>query len=322
MIAEDKYIKLKVNGLLDLEKLSIEYQIPKNELIAFHNNYCEISELLPLNLPKYVPFIYIPKNNFESRNVKLIQSNTLKYPINKSQKEYGVVLTYLHSDTKIHYEVITNREDSAVEIHKKKSFVNNKEVEKIIEKLYEKVAGAIYPLKVSVNSNGGFSKIENEKEIAERWKRDISPELKEYYVGKTAEEILAKLDRTFENLNSKKDFLSRSIFHQLYFLPVFQTYSGYTKSGVLNLYFAKIQKYISYDIRYFLSKEYTRGTKIALQITGKEQNDPSHNNGEPGNVDLLYKFHKDTNELFSIAGTVSTFNKGKELKIEFEMFEI
>lgn len=65
MISEDKYIKVNVNGLLLLEMLSLEYQMPKNELIAFHNNYCDVSELMPLNLPKYVPFIYVPRNNFE-----------------------------------------------------------------------------------------------------------------------------------------------------------------------------------------------------------------------------------------------------------------
>lgn len=321
MISEDKYIKLNVQGLLDLETLSQEYQIPKNELIRFHNSYCEIGELLPLNLPKYVPFIYIPKNNFESRNGKLIPNSSLKYPSHRNEKNYGVIIKYLHSALQIHFEVNIKREASRMVINKKRNFVNNEEVENLIEKLFEKAEQTIYPLSVSVNGNGSFSKIENEEEITERWKNDSLPKLKEYYVGETAEEILKKMDRVFHNLNSKKDFLLHSFFYQFLFLPVYQTYSGYTKEGKIDLYFAPFKKRVSYNISYYLNREFTRGTKIALQITGNEQ-DGLTNDEKRGTVDLLYKFRNDTHELFSVTGSASTFDKGKESVIEFQMFEI
>lgn len=322
MTSEVEYIKLKVDGLLDLEMLANEYQIPKQKLIDFHNQHCEISEILPLYIPKYVPFIYIPKHNFESRNIRLIHSNTLNYPSDKSEKNYGVVIKYLHSDLQIHFEVNIKREKDLIEINKKKTFINNMEVENLIEKLYETSQQAIYPLQVLARSNGSFAEIKNEKEISDRWNNTYLPKLKEYYVSTTAEEILSRMNKIFKNINHNKDFFFHSVFYKIFFFPVYQSYYGYTKSGHFDFYFANIQRNISYDIDYFLNREYTRGTKIALQIKGYESSDIFGDKLSKGKIDLLYKFQKETHELFSVTGSASTFEEDEELKIEFQIFEI
>lgn len=322
MTSEVEYIKLKVDGLLDLDMLANEYHIPKHTLIDFHNKHCEISEILPLFLPKYVPFVYLPKSNFESRNTLLIPNSTLTYPVGKSEKNYGVVIKYLHSDVQMHFEVHIKKENNIVEINKKKTFVNNKEIENLIEKLYETSQQAIYPLRVAMRSNGSFSEIVNQEEISERWRNSYLPKLKEYYVSPTAEEILSRMNEIFKNINQNKDFFYQSVFYKLFFHPVYQSYSGFTKSGHLQFYFANIQRYISYEIDYYLNREYTRGTKIALQIKGNETGNIPTDDQNKGKIDFLYKFRKDTNELFSITGSASTFDNGKELKIEFQLFEI
>ncbi|WP_333852029.1 hypothetical protein [Epilithonimonas sp.] len=322
MVLEDSYIKLKINGLLNLEALSKEYQIPKEEIIKFHNQHCKIGEILPLYLPKYVPFLYLPKKNYENRNSEFVKSNALQYPIVVSQKKYGVIIKYLHSNTQIHFEVDIKRNGHLVEINKGKNYINNAEVENIIEKLFEKAEQAIYPLKISVDKKGSFSKIENEKEIKERWEEEYFPKLKEYYVGETAEEILKKMDLTFRNLKSKQIYFSQSVFYKVFFLPVYQSYSDYSKSGSVDFYFANIQSNKCFDLKYTLDKKYTRGNKIALRISGNEADDEWVKKAEKGNVNWLYKFQKDTHDLFSITGSVSTFDIGKELKIEVQIFEI
>ena len=322
MISKDNFIKINVDGLLDLEMLSQEYHIPKNELIQFHNSNCEISELLPLHMPKYVPFIYIPKINFESKTSRSLPNSTLKYPLDISEKKYGVVIKYLHSDLQIHFEVEVKREGAFVEINKKKNFVNNQEIGNIIEKIFEAAEKTLYPLKVSLNANGTLSKIENEKSINERWQSEVLPKLKEYHVGETSEEILSRLDLVFKNLNSKKDFFLQSVFYKLFFFPIYQTYSGYTKEGQADFYFANIRENISYELQYELKKEFTRGNKIALQVSGKEQTNPFERKNELGSIDMLYKLDKDSHEIFSVTGFASTFVKEKELKIEFQLFDI
>lgn len=322
MVSEDSFIKLKINGLLDLEALSKEYQISKEEIIKFHNQYCEIGEILPLHLPKYVPFLYLPKRNYENRNSEFVKTSDLQYPVGISQKKYGVVIKYLHSNTQIHFEVDVKRDGHLVEINKGKNYINNAEVDNIIEKLFEKAEQAIYPLKVTVDKKGGFSKIENENEIKDRWEKEYFPKLKEYYVGEIAEDILKKMDITFRNMKSKQSYLSQSSFYKLFFLPVYQLYSGYNKEDSFSFYFAKIQSDINFNVKYTLDKEYTRGNKIALRISGNERDNFLLEKSEKGSVNWLYKFQKDTHELFSVTGSVSTFNRGKELKIEVQIFEI
>jgi len=322
MVSEDSYIKLKINGLLDLEALSKEYQLAKEEIIKFHNQYCEIGEILPLHLPKYVPFLYLPKKNFENRNSEFVKTNDLQYPIGISEKKYGVVIKYLHKNSQIHFEVDVKRNGYWVEINKGKNYINNTEVENIIEKLFEKSEQAIYPLKITVDKKGSFSKIENEEEIQERWEQEYLPNLKEYYVGEVAEEIINNMDQTFRNLKSKQIYFSQSVFYKLFFLPVYQMYSGYSKEDVFSFHFANIQNDIAYDVKYTLDKEYTRGNKIALRISGQEKDNFLIEKSEKGSVDWLYRFQKDSHELFSVTGLVSTFDTGKELKIEVQIFEI
>ncbi|UQB69207.1 hypothetical protein [Epilithonimonas zeae] len=322
MVSEDSYIKLKINGLLDLGALSKEYQISKKEIINFHNQYCGIGEILPLHLPKYVPFLYFPRKNFEDRNLEFVKTNDLQYPVDISQKKYGVAIKYLHNNTKIHFEVDVKKDGLLVEMNKGKNYINNAEVDNIIEKLFEKAEQAIYPLKITVDKTGSFSKIENEAEIQERWEKDYFPKLKEYYVGETAEEILKKMDLTFRNLKSKQTYFSQSIFFKLFFLPVYQSYFNYSKDGSFYFYFANIQSNIAFNVKYTLDKKYTRGNKIALRIVGNEGDHEWVKKEQKGSVNWLYKFHKDTHDLFSITGSVSTFDKGKELKTEVQIFEI
>lgn len=321
MISNDHFIKVNVEGLLDLEVISREYQIPKHELIQFHNSNCEISELLPLHIPKYVPFIYVPKVNFETKSSRALPNSTLKYPLDRTEKKYGVVIKYLHSDLQIHFEVQISREGALVEINKKKSYVNNKEIVNIIEKIFEAAEGTLYPLKISLNTNGTLSKIENERSVNEKWQNEVLPKLKEYYVGETSEAILSRLDLVFKNLNSKKDFFLQSVFYKLVFFPIYQTYAGYKKEGEMDFYFANIHENISYKIQYELKKEVTRGDKIALQVFGEEQTDPFKKN-KLGTIDMLYKLDKNSHEIFSVTGFASTFVKEKELKVEFQVFYI
>lgn len=322
MISENNFIKLDVEGLLDLDKLSRQYHIPKDELIQFHNCNCAISDILPLHMPKYVPHIYIPKINYDSKNSRSLPNSSLKYPLAKSKKNYGVIIKYLHSDLQVHFEVSVDRDGSSVIINKKKTYVNNAEVGNLIEKLYQEAEKAIYPLNVTVDGNGSFAKIENDMEILHRWESHIFPKLKEYYVGQTAEDILKKMNSVFQNLNSKKAFFLQSVFYRLFFLPIYQTYSNYQKDGFAEFYFAYANRSVSYDVKYELVREYSRGNKMVLQMTGKEQNDLFFDKTEKGTLEVTLKFQKDTHDLFSITGFASTYERGKELKIEFQLFDI
>lgn len=319
---EPKYIKLKIEGILNLQKTAEDHNLTSAELIAFHNQFCNLQELLPLSLPKHVDYIYLPPKNFREREIKLLKSTNILRPATKSEKTYGVVLTFLPKELSIHFKIKVIRIGEIIEIIKEKTYLNNLEIDQTIEQLFEKAEQVLYPLQISTHNNGGLNKILNSKEINDRWKKEIEPSLRKYYQSETGEEIINKLDQAFSDVNKKREFLERNLFYKLFFLPIYQTYQKFAKDDYLSIYFAAISQEKGYKIEYELQKEFTRGDKIALKITGKEEDNIFNKNNEKGEIDLLYKLHKKTNEIFSITGDVSAFENGLEYKLNFELYEL
>lgn len=316
------YIKLKIEGIFKIKEVAEEFNMTSEDLVTFHNKFCDISELLPLNMAKHVEHVYLPTQNFKERDIKLLKSTNLLRPSAKSEKTYGVVLNFLPKKLSIHYKIKVNRNGEFLEIIKEKTYVNNLEIDQTIEQLFEKAEQVLYPLQVSINSNGSINKILNSKEINDRWKKEAEPQLRKYYHSDTGEEIINKLDQAFSDVNKKRDLLNRNLFYKLFFQPIYQSYQNFVKDDYLSIYFAGISQEISYKIEYDLQKEFTRGDKIALNVTGKEEENIFNKNREKGEIDLLYKFHKETHEIFSITGSISAFDDGIEYKIGFELYEL
>lgn len=317
-----KYIKLKTEGNFDLQAVADEFNLSAAELIAFHNQHCTLHELLPLSLPKYVEYIYLPLINFQERDEKLLKSTKLSLPQIASEKNYGVIINFLPKKLSIHYKIKVNRTAEFIAIIKEKTFVNNQEIDQTIEQLFEKAEQVLYPLQILTNDNGSLSKILNRKEINERWKKEAEPQLRKYYQSETGEEIINKLDQAFSDVNKKRDLLNRSLFYKLFFLPIYQGYQNFVKDDYLSIYFAGISQEISYRIEYDLEKEFTRGDKIALNLSGREEENIFNKNRERGEIDLLYKLRKETHEIFSITGSVSAFENDVEYKTNFELYEL
>lgn len=317
----EEYKKVKVEGILNLKEFSGEYEMTPEELIGFHNKHCSFRELLTLSLPKYVEYIYIPSDKFEIRDKKLLKSATLDLPAVSSEKIYGVVIKFLPKDLQIHYRIKIKRTPFYLELIKEKTFINNQEVDKIIEQLFEKAEQVLYPLHISVKKNGGLDNIINHEQIANRWKTDCLPQLKDYYQSETTDQILKQLDQAYANLNLKKGMFERNIFYKLFFLPVYKGYANFFRKDFLQIYFSSLSRNAGYTIEYSLYKEYTKGNKIALKITGTEEEDGFNKNSSKGKIDLLYKFERETREIFSINGSLTTFEKGEEYIIEFQAYE-
>jgi len=316
-----EYKKVKIEGILNLKEFSGEYEMTPRELIGFHNKHCNFQELLTLSLPKYVEHVYIPSDKFEIRDRKLLKSATLDLPAVFSEKIYGVIIKFLPKDLQIHYRIKIKRTPFHLELTKEKTYVNNQGIDKVIEQLFEKAEQVLYPLQISVKKNGGLDHIINHEQIANRWKTDCLPKLKDYYQSETTDQILTEMDKAYANLNLKKGMFERNIFYKLFFLPVYKGCSNFFGKDFLQIYFSSLSRNAGYTIEYSLHKEYTRGNKIALKITGTEDEDGFNKNSSKGKIDLLYKFERETREIFSITGYLSTFEKGEEYIIEFQAYE-
>lgn len=319
--ATKEYIKLKTEGILNLEALCDEYDMTAEELVGFHNRHCSISELLNISLPKYVEYIYIPSDKFRIRDSRLLKNTVLEIPTGRGKKVYGVIIKFLPKNLQIHYKINVRRTPSYIELNKEKTYVNNQGIDKIIEQLFEKAEQVLYPLQIATNSNGSIQKLLNKEDIAQRWKTECLPELKEYYQSETTDRILGQLDQAYTDIDLKKDLFSRNIFYKLFFLPVYKGYPHFFRKDFLQIYFSGLSRNAGYTIEYSLNKEYTRGNKIALKITGTEEEDGFNKNTSKGKIDLLYKFERETREIFSVNGTLSTFEKGEEYIIEFQAYE-
>jgi len=316
-----EYKKVKIEGILNLKEFSGEYEMTPGEMIGFHNKHCSFQELLTLSLPKYVEYIYIPSDKFEIRDKKLLKSATLDLPAVSSEKIYGVVIKFLPKDLQIHYRIKIKRTPFYLELTKGKTYINNQEVDKIIEQLFEKAEQVLYPSQISVKKNGGLDKIINHEQIANRWKTDCLPKLKDYYQSETTDQILKQLDQAYANLNLKKGMFARNIFYKLFFLPIYKGYPEFLRKSFLQIYFSGLSQEIGYDTEFVLNREYTRGNKIALKITGTEEENLFNKNRSKGEANLLYKLNKETGEIFSITGYFSTFEKNTEYKIDFQLYE-
>ncbi|WP_312079518.1 hypothetical protein [Chryseobacterium sp.] len=129
------------------------------------------------------------------------------------------------------------------------------------------------------------------------------------------------MDNAYANLNLKKEMFRKNMFYKLFFLPVYGSYPQFLKKNYLQVYFSGLSQEIGYETESVLNREYTRGNKIALKITGTEEENLFNKNRTKGEANLLYKLNKETGEVFSITGYLSTFEKNTEYKIDFQLYE-
>jgi len=320
--AGNKYEKIRVEEILDLEKVAQRYGMTTEELLRFHNQHCNLHELLTLTLPKYTEFLYIPYDVFENHESKLLKNSTLALPNTDSSKVYGALVNFSPKNIRIHYKIKVERSSDNLEITKEKTYVNNQEIDSVIEQLFEKAEQSLYPLKIVTKPNGSILSIENAEEIKNRWKLKCFPELKEYYVSELADKILSQLDEAFMSLKKESNlFFKNSIWYTLFFLPVYKGYTDFFYQDSVDIYIAALMQNITYQIVYTLEKEYA-DNKIIITITGQEEDTIYNQHQRKGQINLVYKLHKSTREIYSVAGVVSTFEKDKEHKIEFQLYEL
>ncbi len=89
-INEQKYIKIKTEGIINLSEIAEEFSLSLSELVTFHNQHCSLHELLQVSLPKYVECSYLPVENVLERDQKLLKSTILDLPWGNAEKTYGV----------------------------------------------------------------------------------------------------------------------------------------------------------------------------------------------------------------------------------------
>ncbi|MDN3693005.1 hypothetical protein QWZ06_12290 [Chryseobacterium tructae] len=231
-------IRIEIKDITDLDSLSREYDISKEELIAFHNQHCALHEIIPGNLPKYLKYIYIPAEKKSKWKEKSLLISQITLPDTLEESTYGILITTLLPETKIQYLVdIQRKRELIVSVVRRKMYINDQEIELMVEKLMETASEALYPLQISLKKDGRTEEILNGNEIRKRWKEEYYPKIQEYYVGEAADEIIEKLNRFYEKMSGSTEALHYNLFYATYFIPLYTSYPDYQKEEILSFYF-------------------------------------------------------------------------------------
>lgn len=316
-----KSIRIEIGNLMDLETLSQEFDIPKQELIAFHNQHCALHETLPDQLPKYIKYLYIPADKKSLWKDSHLLHSRIDLPDTPADLTYGILIRESLSEIQMHYLIDIRKEiENRISITKRKMYVNDQELEKMMEKLAETASEALYPLDFSLKKNGSPDKILNGKDIQERWKNECLPRIKQYYVGTVADEFIGKINRFYETLDDDPAELYANIFYPVFFLSLYTFYPDYQKTEPLNFYFSSIDESVSYDAQFSLQDTFTEDDKIVIRIQGKEKNEGEVGRRQ-GSLNLEYRLDKDTKYISSVEGALSTFYQNEEIRIYIEIYQ-
>lgn len=313
-------IKIEIKNLVDIDSISKEYNISKHELISFHNRNCALHELLPEKLPKYISSIYIPVEKYNAWKEKQLPASRITIPGASEKFTYGVLITQQPSELQMDYLIdIRKQAENKISISRQKLYVNNNEVEMMVEKMMETAGEALYPIEMSLNKKGKPERIDNAEDIRTRWTEEYRPKIKQYYVGEVTDGLVAKFDHFYENIENGVESLQRNIFYPLFFMPVYDSYPDYQKKERLDFYFPSFGETVSYDAVFFLQRIFTDRGRIVVQVKGEQCYDEISLDEDKGRIDLIYQLDKGGN-IFSITGSLSTFYDNQEIKITIEVY--
>lgn len=314
-------IKIEIRDLVDIDSISKEYDISKKELISFHNRNCALYELLPEKLPKYISSIYIPAENYNQWKEKQLPVSRIDIPNASGMLRYGVLIIQQPQELNIDYLVDIQRFTvSEVSVSRQKLQVNNHEVDLMAEKIMETAGEALYPVHMSLNKKGKPDRIENAEDIQTRWNEIYRPRIQQYYVGETVDELVTKYDQFYENIENGVGSLQRNVFYPIFFSPLYDSYPDYQKEEHLSFYFPSFGEMVYYDTVFSLQSTFTDKKRIVIKVKGDQYYDEISLDEDKGKIELVYELDKETRNIFSVTGTLSTFYDNQEIKIYIEIY--
>lgn len=349
----NNFRKYKVQKGETIEAIATKIGIPAFDLRAYHNRYCELSDLVELGLPiKWAEYILLPplESNSDTqiseidnpKKVKLGYDNSLHLIVeNDIKQEYGTIILYKENGrltNKVHFtsqiEFLRRDHDFfIVEYHINQVYINNKEPEMVIEQLADKTSKILYPIVMSLNMNGEIHEILNIDAIQQRW-QNLKPSILEYYKGG---DVITKLLSSFETIIKSAPLLKRNLmenpFYAIYFAPIYQNYStdlSFKKNESTLETFQKVEEFQTRTSKILVRRKGISKTKTNLDKIQEKQKSLQDEIFEVGkiedgvniNMDFEYKLDHSSNSIFSIVGFVNTRKNDKTIaSIEFETYQ-
>jgi hypothetical protein len=178
-------------------------------------------------------------NSAAQGKIKLNIDHAIDFaPKPRSTRNYGITIKYYNDgkaevakrlDYQIHLKVNQFRDENKVWqlcFDKTDLFIDRHEPDFVGEQLASMGMGAIYPLKVDVNSrNEIFRGIVNHGEILNRWKQ-VAEKISDKYEGRYAELYLEKMEKKISDRLELEYALRADMFWNVFFHPQYLKYDG------------------------------------------------------------------------------------------------
>ncbi|MFH6937202.1 LysM peptidoglycan-binding domain-containing protein [Flavobacterium sp. FlaQc-30] len=263
MISFKKY---KVQRGDTIEKIANKIGIPVKDVRAFHNQHCEISDLVEFGLPiRFVEYIllsdlnsYVDSKLSEQKALKKVFSNSenllrLAWIENYTQ-EYGTIIQFRQNNqlkNKVHFtskvEFLREQDNHfIVKLQVNQVYINDKEPNLVIEEFASEISKVLYPIVLCLTDRGAIHSILNVEDIHRRWK-DLKPAILKYYKGGN---VIQRLIYSFEKSIGSESLLRRSFeehpFFQIFFAPIYQNHSSdlsFTSFGFQTQTFQSIDEF-------------------------------------------------------------------------------
>lgn len=340
-----------------LESIAKKLNITVEGLRSFHNQHCELENLLGPKLKK-IPELYIQSyssyvDNTISTDTKVdltqaLSNNILKRRYTKINKTYGVIQEIFENEEKIiqiHYivkignDVSTQLSYNQLYIRRYKTYVDEKEIDGNIEHFSEQLDQILYPLKISLDEKGVPLSIINKKEIEARWFEEKRKQFIRYYNGNLAKVLLRKLDNFFTHIGNYESQILNSLFYTFFFMPLYVPYGEnreYHYEKEIPIF--PFKKKVNYKISQKLDNKKSASGKIFVHMegvcieerTGVEiaqgisisKEDSMINITPEGKLKFTYKLDDKTKILFSAIGYISLkINSQITRKIKIKIYE-
>lgn len=216
----------------------------------------------------------------------------------------------------------------------------------VIEQLANETSKILYPIVMSLNSNGEIHEILNIEEIQKRWEI-LKPSILQYYKGGI---VITKLLSSFEKIIRSPTLLKRNLaehpFCTIYFAPIYQNYTSDLSFSTINFEletFQKVDEFQSPTSKILVRRKGVLRSKVdcedPLQFQDRQLDHDSQKieinldkavfkvgeveDGIHHNMNFQYKLHHSNNSIFSIVGFMNTRKDSRTIvTIEFETYEI
>ncbi|WP_313377100.1 hypothetical protein [Chishuiella sp.] len=315
------HYRYKVRHGENMTTVAEAYRIDREELRLFHNKHCDLGDDCLKIFESITPYICIPWEVRKRYSATTIRTFELVAPPKIEKINYGIIYRNNTKDKQLHYTLSLEKSvQNIVQITKDKLYLNNHNVDSVIEQLFEKIGNILYPLQLEVTQKQEINRIYNDSELKERWKT-LLPWLKLRYNSEIYDQIETKTTLFFKNPNDYISQIFNDIFYAFYFMPIYRKY----KDGIFNttssILLSSINQKINFNLNFKLHKHYTKSGKILLEVNGEEIH--SILNDKKCKLDFSYKLHKETHKIFSVLGKITCYDDNlEEQELTFEIYEL